>query len=223
MPNYPQSDRIRQLFRQGQLLTYGKGNIILGNEETANGVYYISTGYVKIYSISDSGSQLRHIIYGPCELFPLVWAYLGAERDLVFYEALSECTLWRISRAWFLRWVKSDSALCYAVSMQLAQQFRFYSDRVDNLEYKKASDRVAYRLLYLASRFGVKTKDGTTIQPILTHDVLASSINLARESFSREIEKLEKSNVIQSINHQIVIPDIETLAKRITRPSSFDA
>lgn len=218
MPRYPQDPVIRRLFTKGQPLTYAKGDRILGYDPHPDGIYYISTGYAKLYSISDTGDEYVHIIYGPGELFPLVWAYLDIHSEALFYEAISDCVVWRISKEWFNHFVTTRAHIAYAVSVQMAQQFRVFSDRIDNLEYKKASERVAYRILLLASRFGIHDGKSILIEPPITHEIIANSINLARESVSRELEKLEHTGIIQRNGHQIRIDDIEKLAASISRP-----
>ena len=141
MPNYRQSESIRQHFRRGQALAFGKGDVLLGNQLTPDGVYFVDTGYVKAYSISDDGSEYLHIIYGSGEIFPLVWAYVNFQPEVLFYEAISECTVWRISREWLTNMVSSDISFSKAMAVQMAQQFRVYIERVDNLEHKKAGEQ----------------------------------------------------------------------------------
>ncbi len=214
---YPQDSVIRRLFAKGQPLVYGKGAHIIAQESKPDGVYYISTGYVKIYSISSSGDEYVHVIYGSGEIFPMVWAYLGIHPETLFYEALSDCTVWRMSREWLMHFMTTRPHIAYALSIQLAHQFRILSDRVDNLEYKKASERVAYRVLFLASRFGVKDGASIIIDPPITHETFANTINLARESVSRELERLEQNGVIQRDGHRILIRDVNKLCSLIGR------
>jgi CRP/FNR family cyclic AMP-dependent transcriptional regulator len=219
MANYPQSPTIRRLFSKGQPITYPKGEVIIGNDEEPDGVYYIHTGYVKIYSVSDDGDEYIHIILGPGELFPLIWAYINVQASSLFSETISEVVTWRISREWFNTFAKSDLELSYAMGQQIARQYQAYSDRVDNLEYKKASERVIYRLLFLASRFGSWDKRRyLTIQAPLTHELFANTINLARESVSREFEKLEADDLIVQEGHNIHIMDVKALAGRLSQP-----
>lgn len=222
MTKYAQSSRIRHLFYKGQPLSFSKGEIILGHDSEPNGVYFIGSGYVKVYSISDTGNEYVHIIYGHGELFPFSWAYLGIEPEGLFFEALTSCSLWRMSREWFEKSLLADVQLCYDMSVQLAQQFRMYSDRLDNLEYQAAIQRVIYRLLFLASRFGVRREDDTVLIDVpLTHELIAHTINLSRETVSRQLERLEHSKLIRQTGHQIVCLDIDALVKKLGRPMSL--
>lgn len=222
MPHYPQSDSIRQLFHKGQPLTYGKDEIILGNDGAPNGLYYIDAGYIKSYSVSDEGDEYLHLVYGQGEVIPIIWGYLGIEPEGLFFETISECAVWRIAREVFTSFIKTDSELGHAMSLQLAQQFRLHLDRLDNLEYKKASERVVYRILFLASRFGVRRGNDIVVDAPITHEDFANSINLARESVSRQIAALERDHILQRVGHHIVIHDLEALLCKLSRPISIN-
>jgi CRP-like cAMP-binding protein len=216
--NYPQSNLISKLFSQGQPLVFSKGNVILGNESRPTGVYYISTGYVKIYTISNEGDEYVHIIYGHGEIFPIIWAYLDVTSRSTYYEAISDCVVWRISRDWYVEKVSKDLELSNALSIQLAHQFQATVSRLDNLEYKKAGERVAYRLLFLASRFGVREETSILIDAPITHELFANSINLVRESVSREMEILERQQIIKRFNHHIKILNVHALENKLSEP-----
>lgn len=202
-------------------MNFAKGNIILGNELEPSGVYYISSGYIKVYSIGDDGDEYIHIIYGKGEVFPIIWAYLGERTETVFHQAMTDTLTWRLSRDWFNQFIQSHLPLSYAMSVQLARQFQIYTDRVDNLEYKKAAERVAYRLLFLASRFGTHDGDKIELGVPITHEQLARTINLARETVSRQLERLEKQKIVQDDNHLITILNVPALVAKISRPSNI--
>lgn len=212
---------IRNFFSKGQLLLFHKGDIILGNDPAPSGVYYIESGYVKIYAISDSGDEYLHIIYGPGDVFPLTWAYIDAEPDSEFYEAIADSRLRKVARTDFTHAMQSDPELSYAMGVQLAYQFQVFLDRIDNLEYKKAAERVVYHLLFLAHRFGVRRGSEITIQAPITHELFANSINLARETVSRQIEILEKEQLVRNHRTHMVIQDVPRLEHRLSHPSNI--
>lgn len=218
MPHYEQSQAIRRVFTKGQPISLGKRQVIIGNDSEPDGVYYINTGYVELYSINDNGDHNIRLILGPGEILPITWAYLGTHNDTLFYETLAESLLWRMSREWFQDLIKSNLDISNAMAMQLAQQMNIFDNRVENLEYRKGRERVIYRLLFLASRFGIRDKDMIKIEAPITHEIFASTINMARESVSRELEKLEKLGLVERSHHVICILDVETLASKLSRP-----
>lgn len=221
MPHFPEQAIIRRLFTMGQPLALQKGEILIGNDPEPNGVYFVTSGYLKAYSISNDGDEYIHVVFGPGDIFPLVWAYLETHHQFVYYETISDSVVWRLSRDWFRHFIRTRIDISYAMSLLLAQEFKVFVERIDNLEYKKASERVAYRVLLLASRFGVKNGDGIVIDAPITHEILANTVNLARESVSREFERLEQEQVIERDGHRILIKNVAALARKLSRPIDF--
>jgi CRP-like cAMP-binding protein len=95
-----------------------------------------------------------------------------------------------------------------------------YASTLNNLGLKYASQRLCYRLLVLASRFGQKKGKTTTI-PYISHSDLASSISLAREVVSREISRLEKLGVIEYGRSGILVKDSKHLQDEIGKDVSI--
>lgn len=211
MSKYTTSELISNMFlHSGLPMRIQKGEIVLGWEEEPAGIYYIEQGYIKAYSISVDGEENIQLIYGRQELFPLVWAILNI-RQQVYYEALSEALLLHISLDQFTEFSQSSKLASRALMRQIAYQVYVYSERIDNLEYKKPEQRIAYRLLFLAGRFGKHTGSEIVIEGPFTHQLISDSINLARETVSREIEKMEYDNLITRRRHHIVIKDVGRL------------
>jgi CRP-like cAMP-binding protein len=83
------------------------------------------------------------------------------------------------------------------------------------LSYRYASDKLTYRILNLAERFGT-AKDGKIyIRVPVTHRGLGMFVNMARESVSREIEKLVDRHLISYSRQHITIEDPEKLVKSL--------
>src|SRR5665213_2824707 len=121
-------------FRQGRLLTYRKGEIILRAAEEPSGVYCISQGFVRVYSITDQGEENTHIIYQAGEVFPLIWVFNDISRN-VFYESLGPSKLWRLPKAEVLHLARTSHNISYPLLHQAVNQFNIFADRLDNLEY----------------------------------------------------------------------------------------
>lgn len=209
------------LFETGKVRRFSKGEVIIQGGDQPPFVYYILRGFVKIYSINDEGEEYVHIVYKPGEIFPLIWPLKGASRK-VFYEALNDNVLWAFEQEKLRARVQEDAQLAHAFLVQLSEQFLVYADRIDNLEYKRARERLVYRLLFLASRFGKFRGKEVVLEPVFSQQLIASSINLARESVSREFEKLQSEGLIGYNGRHIVIKDVEALSHQLSEPTSGD-
>lgn len=206
--------RIREFFRTGHEQLVSKGQILLGWGEVPADMYYVEHGFIKAYSIGNDGEEFIHEIYKSHELFPLTWAYLRIARN-IFYEALGEVVVYRMPVQKFNSFAISNITASHALARQTAHQLHVYSDRIDNLEYKKPAQRIAYRLLSMAERFGKRDRHGIVIDGPFTHQIIADSINLARETVSRELQQLEQKQIIAYQNRQIVVINAAKLRKSI--------
>lgn len=207
-------------FKSGKERKYSTGELVLRGEEPS-GVFYIDSGFIKVYSISDEGDKYIHIIYKAGEVFPLIWALKDIRRR-IFYEAASVLRVWEAPKEEFLDFIRRDPKITYDVLVQLAEQFYIFADRLDNLQYKSARERVVYLLIFFASRFGVHDNHQITIKAPITHELLAESVNLARETVSRELEKLEKDKLVGREKGYIVIKDIRKISKEFSQPTTLD-
>ena len=206
-----QVQRLRQL---GRRVSYKKGEIILRPTDEAESIYFIETGLVKTYATDEHGEQYLHVIYGEDEIFPLAWI-IGKEGLDVIYEALTDCEIIRLPQKIFLEAIRSEVDISFSVLNKILRQFVVFAARVDNLEYKTARQRLAYRLILLGQRFGKRDQNGGIVLPSMTHHDIASSINLARESVSRELSRFERLNLIDGQGGRLVILSRAGLRKQI--------
>jgi CRP/FNR family cyclic AMP-dependent transcriptional regulator len=206
-----QTEELIQAFEsQGSKLTYKKGEYIIRPGETPPGVFYICDGLVKAYDITKYGEENLLVIRRTGELFPLIWAITGAERQII-YEAIAPTVVCKISREQFLAHIQAHTdALAPILDMTL-EMYRIHSERILNLEYRSVRERLISFLLTMGSRFGRKVEDGLLIDVPLRHQDIASSINASRETTTRELTALERKGLLENEQSIIILKDTKTL------------
>jgi CRP/FNR family transcriptional regulator len=210
-----------QLFETSGPTRYGAGEIIARADDEASVLFCIKSGYVRVYSINSRNEEYMHIIYKRGELFPVLWLTEKAQRG-VFYEALEPTQVYKIPVNQLIEQAKTNPKLSFALTEQVIRQYNIYLDRVDNLEYKFGRERLAYRLLFMASRFGRKTSRGLLIDIPMTQKVLGSSINLSRETVARELRRLEDHGLVTYEDRRILIIDLDKLSNELKDPINPD-
>jgi len=200
-----------EVFRtKGVKQTYRKGDFIIRPGEAPPGVFYIYQGLVKAYDFTKYNEENLLIIRKEDEIFPLIWALTGQERQVI-YQALAPTTTLQISRQTFLEHiVKKPEALAPILEMTL-EMYRLHSERILNLEYRTVRERIISFLLTMSQRFGKPTPEGLLIEAPLRHQDIASSINATRETTSRELSALERKGLLLNKQSLIVLVDIEAL------------
>jgi CRP/FNR family cyclic AMP-dependent transcriptional regulator len=199
-----------RLFEGGTKLNYRKGEFIIRPGEAPSAVFYIEEGLVKAFNISKYGEENLLIIRKKQEIFPLIWALTGQEREII-YQAMVPSTLWRISQENYLSFLHTHPSALPPILDMVTEMYRIHSERLLNLEYRSVRERLVSFLLTMSARFGEETPDGIRLEVPLRHQDIASSINASRETASREIAVLERKNLITNKNFFITLNDIPAL------------
>jgi CRP/FNR family transcriptional regulator len=208
---------LQALFRGGRKFTYAKNETILRAREAPRGVYLIESGLIKMYSLSRQKDEHVLDFFGPGELFPIIWPSRRSIRSM-YYEAISSSTMWMVTREDFRGFIGGNPEVMSDVLEELIDRYHLYVGRVDNLLYSDARERSAYRLLSLASRFGVNTREGIVINALITHEDLAHSVNMTRETFGRSLARLQEKGIISyDSERHIIIKDLDALAQLVGR------
>ncbi len=177
----------------------------------------LEAGYVKRYSITDDGGQSVQSVYGPADIFPLTPVFKAIfhqeiyhGREPFYYEPITPVVMHTIDRVALENAVAQDATiyrdLLYVSGTRLGSNIQ----RLENMSLRVANRKVAHQLVYFADTFGEKTKEGTRILAPLTHQSLADILNLARETVTHCMIRLEAKGLIKVDKH-IIVTDIEKL------------
>ena len=206
------SESIVSHFNQEDIRLFSKGEILVQGDEVPSAVFLIRSGYVKAYSVSQLGQQNLLLIHGANEIMPLPWALDGPQKLGVFYEAMSEVRVFSTSKNSLRSAMGANSWLTEQIMRQLVNTFTVYAQRIQSLGYRIPRERVISCLLDLATRFGHQTPDHhIVIEAPITHQDIADSINMTRETASRALEQLTKDGLLVQNDHLFIINDEKKL------------
>lgn len=213
-----QTAQLVDFFRtNGFRATYRKDDFIIRADETAPGVFYILEGLVKAYDFTRYGEENLLIIRKEHEVFPLIWAVTGQERQ-VMYRALTPTTTLRVGREEFVTFLRRSPEVLAPLMDMTIEMYRLHSERIINLEYRTVRERVISFLLTMAQRLGTDTPEGVLIEAPLRHQDIASSINASRETATRELLYLVRKGLIRKKGTNLVLVSPEQLQAYLARP-----
>lgn len=215
-------EKLVSFFANSKPLRLKKGDIIVRAGETPSNVYYIKEGYTKTYSVTESGEEKILVIYPPGFMTSIV-VVVGNLENKWYIEALTDVVLLKSTRDEFLKFIASDTNILNEINRKLIKILGWFTDRIDVLEYSKASSRVISDLLVLAEDFSEKKEKGVIFKIPITHKDIAGRTAMTRETASREISKLEKKRLITYKNRHIVINDIDLLKEELERCEADDS
>ena len=79
-----QDQKLVDIFMRGNRLSYSKGEYVVRPGEHNNAIFYIETGIVKAFDITKYGEENLLVIRQDKEIFPLIWAMTGQERNVIY-------------------------------------------------------------------------------------------------------------------------------------------
>jgi CRP/FNR family transcriptional regulator, cyclic AMP receptor protein len=180
---------------------YRMNQKVFSQGSSADAVFYIQKGKVKITVVSEQGKEAVVAVLGPDE-FCGEGCLTGQPVRLATATAITECEIMRVDKAVMVRVLHEEPAFSEMfVSHLLARTIRVEADLVDQL-FNSSEKRLARALLLLAN-FG---KDGRP-EPIIakvSQETLAEMIGTTRSRVSFFMNKFRKLGLID-YNGQIEI------------------
>lgn len=192
--------------------------MLIRADDDPQGIFCLTKGYVRQYTISPAGNELSLHILKPISYFPMVWAINGTP-NVYFFEALTEVEVGRAPQDQVVNFIKDKPALLFALMSELLEDYAETLTRVEHLVFSDARRRVISILIYIAKHFGQPHKKGIIVKHRFTQADIATLVGVARETASIELFKLEKKGLIKYIDHSILFEDLDKLSSMITSAS----
>jgi CRP-like cAMP-binding protein len=212
VPNQKKIDEsIVAHFNDGLFMYFSAEETIINGLDEPEGVYLIKSGFIKAYSISKAGHVNLLVIHEAGEFIPLPWALDGAHTTGLFYEAMSDVTVLRASKDKLRTAMGKNTWLSQEILKQTVNIITLYTQRIQTLEFRSARGRIISELLYLAERFGKSQGKEILIYAPITHQDIADSINMTRETASRTLELLFKEGLVGQKDHLFTVLDLPKL------------
>jgi CRP/FNR family cyclic AMP-dependent transcriptional regulator len=207
------TERLETFFKHYTSLKYEKNERILRENENPSGVFYLSKGIIRLYLISDEGNELTVIMQPEGTVFPLRWA-LDGQTNIYNFQAMTPVEVWRAPREAFLTFLKDTPEVTMGLLDQQMFDFGALVYRMQHIVFGNAHAKVASIVLTAAKRFGEKMEnEAILVQVPLTHQQIADSAGITRETASLEMKKLKDTGIITYKGRTIIINDITELGK----------
>jgi len=174
---------------------------IFSQGSSADAVFYIQTGKVKITVVSEQGKEAVVALLGADE-FCGEGCLTGQPLRLATATAMTECEIMRLEKAAIIRVLHEEPAFSEMfVAHLLERTIRVEEDLVDQL-FNSSEKRLARALLLLAN-FGKEGRPETIIAKV-SQETLAELIGTTRSRVSFFMNKFRKLGLIDYNGHMEV-------------------
>lgn len=186
--------KLNRFFVDYPLKRYSQGDIIVFADGTIPPVMYLTKGRVGQYNISENGTKTVLTIFQPPAFFPMLNA-VNKIPNKHFYEAITDVQLRVAPADDVVVFLQEEPEVMYDLLCRLYSGVEGLLGKLSNLMAGTARSRLVLELSLAAERFGVQQDDGSMLLR-MTESQLAQQTGLARETVSRELQKLKKEGVI---------------------------
>jgi CRP-like cAMP-binding protein len=210
---------LEDFFSRFTSIEFQKGDLLIRALENPPGIYYLRSGYVRLYSITETDNELTLNIFKPGSFFPMIWA-LGNLDNTFFFEALSPVSAWRAPKDQVVKFLRNQPTVFFDLTRRLTVGFNGLINHLGYLLSNNAQSKVISVLLMLARRFGTPASEGQVVIKLhLTHQDIAHLAYLARETASIELKKLERQGLISQSRRLWVVNNLPQLEHLILSSS----
>jgi len=197
-------------YEQFQTRRYKKGEVLIRSDDDPQGIFCLTKGYIRQYTISKNGMELTLHILKPTSYFPMVWAINGTP-NVYFFEALTPVEVGRAPRDQVVSFIKDKPMVIFKLMSVLLEDYAETLTRVEHLVFSDAYRRVISVLVYIAKHFGYEINGSMKVNHRFTHQDIATLVGVVRETASVEMRKLETKGLIKYVDHSILFTDINTM------------
>ena len=176
-----------------KLVVFTRKQTIFVQGDSADAVFYLQTGKVKLTVLSKTGKEATIGILGEGNFFG-EGALAGQALRMGSATAMTDCAVLRIDKKAMMEALHRESAFSdMFVAYLLARNIRYEEDLVDQL-FNSSEKRLA-RILLMLARFG---KEGTpeTVVPKISQETLAEMIGTTRSRVSFFTNRFRKMGFI---------------------------
>jgi CRP-like cAMP-binding protein len=168
------------------VLEYGAGRTIFTQGDSADSVWFLHKGKVKLAVTSQQGKEAIVTVLGGNEFFG-EGCLAGQPLRISTAIAVTDCTLYRIDKSLMVRLLHEQHGIAELfITHLLSRNIRFEGDLVDQL-FNSSEKRLA-RILLLLAHFG-KGSRTETVHPGINQEHLAQMVGTTRSRVSHFMNK----------------------------------
>lgn len=197
-------------YNEFMIRDYKKNEMLIRADDDPQGIFCLTKGYVRQYTISKANTELTLHIHKPISYFPMVWAINGTP-NIYYYEALTPVRAGRAPRDRVVSFIKDKPVVIFELMSELLGDYAETLTRIGHLVFSDAYRRVISVLLYIAKHFGEEGSNGVIVHHHFTQQDIATLTGIVRETASNEMVKLEKKGLIKYVNRSLLFKSIRKL------------
>ncbi|OGU86698.1 MAG: hypothetical protein A2455_17680 [Ignavibacteria bacterium RIFOXYC2_FULL_35_16] len=192
----------------------GEQPIYFANEPSKT-IYFLKTGRVKITKYLADGSEKIIAIINPGEIFGEM-AYLDETQRTDYAVTVESSMICAINKNDLAAFIEKNPELNLKLTRILGLKLRSFSERIEDLIFKDAHQRVASFILRYADKNGRKVGDQIFVKPFLKHQNIGELTACSRQTVNYILTDLRSKGIIDFDRNKLIINKPDEIKKIIS-------
>jgi len=189
---------------------FEKEQIILSSGENSTEVYFIVSGLVRATMYTPSGREVSYQDIPAGSMFGEMAAIDHRNRS-TGVNAIEDTHLLRLTSKNFIDLISKYPSVGLAALHKVTKVNRFLCERIYEFSALDVNHRIRAELIRLAKDIKPNSNGEVTITNMPKHQELANRLATHREAVTRELNRLEKDEVIKKNKNKVLVLDIQKL------------
>jgi CRP/FNR family transcriptional regulator len=144
------------------------------------------------------------------------WAIAGIKNNS-FYEAMTNVTVKLAPKDAVIAFLKKEPDVTFDLLRRIYIGMEGLWMHFESITTGNSTIKLIASLVILAKRFGKEEKGSTVIQLKMSEQDVANYAGIARETASRELQKLKRNKIVSFENGTITVHDLQELEGLLLR------
>lgn len=194
---------------------YRKNEFIFREGESADSIYLVKYGRVKLFKVSGGGKEITLDILKEDDIFGENTFFDDSEHAMNA-QALEDTFICSCNKEHFSLLLQSPQTALKIIQL-LGKKLNDYTEKVAGIAFRDVKGRISSTLLRLAKEYGRPSPQGTTIDIDidLTHQDLANLVNASRVMVTNVLGSLRQEGAIETRGRRIILVSWDKLSKAV--------
>ncbi|MBI3124053.1 MAG: Crp/Fnr family transcriptional regulator [Ignavibacteriales bacterium] len=184
-------------------------------DEPSKTIYFLKTGRVKITKYLADGSEKIIAIINPGEVFGEM-AYFDEGQRTDYAITVEPSLICAISKNDLTSFIEKNPLLNLRLTKILGFKLRSFSERIEDLIFKDADQRIASFIVRYAEKNGKKIGNQLFVKPFLKHQSIGELTACSRQTVNYFLTNLRNKGIIDFDRNKLTINKIEELKKIVS-------
>lgn len=201
--------KVSQFFEQFPERRHETGHILIHAQDDPSCIFFLRSGVVRQYVISDKGDEVILNSFKPNAFFPMSWA-LNRSENTYFFEASEDIVVHCAPVEDVVEFLTANPDVAMDLLSRMYSGLDGLLSRMTHLLSGTAYERIVNELILQTKRHTKSTDARNTMLPLKEYE-LGKYCGLTKETVSREFKKLKAKDLVAVSTAGITVVDLKKL------------